>query len=100
MPHPKPLGMPHPKTIEANVPVPDIGGIISVYAFLQKDAPRFVPGYSICIAFVIMSILACCAYGGACWAQNRSRAANPNTSLTEAEKMDLGDMNPEYRYLL
>jgi MFS transporter, ACS family, DAL5 transporter family protein len=80
---------------------PDIGGIIAVYAFLAKDAPRFVPGYSICIAFVILSILACVAYGGACLWENKRRAAKPETrTLTEAEKLDLGDNNPEYRYLL
>ncbi|KAH7350211.1 pantothenate transporter liz1 [Plectosphaerella cucumerina] len=79
----------------------NIGGIIAVYAFLAKDAPRFVPGYSICIAFVILSILACVAYGGACLWENKRRAAKPETrTLTEAEKLDLGDNNPEYRYLL
>lgn len=81
--------------------MPDIGGIIAVYAFLAKDAPRFIPGYSISVAFVVLSMLAVVAYGGACWWENKRRAAKPDTgNLTEEEKMDLGDNNPEYRYLL
>ncbi|EFQ35628.1 major facilitator superfamily transporter [Colletotrichum graminicola M1.001] len=31
----------------------NIGGIVAVFAFLKKDAPRFIPGYSISISFAI-----------------------------------------------
>ncbi|KAL2754127.1 hypothetical protein ACRALDRAFT_1049627 [Sodiomyces alcalophilus JCM 7366] len=79
----------------------NIGGIIAVYAFLQTDAPRFITGYSICISFTILSIVACVVYGVGCWVANRNRDKNPiHRELTEEEKTDLGDMSPEYRYLL
>ncbi|EEY16792.1 MFS transporter prlL like protein [Verticillium longisporum] len=79
----------------------NIGGIIAVYAFLQKDAPKYITGYSICIAFTALSILACVVYGIACHAANRARNKTAGqTVLTEEEKTELGDMSPEYRYLL
>ncbi|KAK4549642.1 hypothetical protein LTR36_004943 [Oleoguttula mirabilis] len=79
----------------------NIGGIIAVFAFLSKDAPKYTTGYSICIAFTILSIVACIAYGIACYAANRKRERMAvDVGLTETEKTELGDMNPEYRYLL
>ncbi|KAF5018232.1 hypothetical protein F66182_9795 [Fusarium sp. NRRL 66182] len=79
----------------------NIGGIIAVYAFLQKDAPKFIPGYSICIAFTILSIISCFAYAFVVWRQNKKRDANPpQVELTNEEKAELGDNAPTYRYLL
>jgi MFS family permease len=79
----------------------NIGGIIAVYAFLSKDAPLYKPGYSICIAFICLSGVSCMAYFVACSWENRRRAKSPrNVGLTEYEKTELGDLNPEYRYLL
>ncbi|EMC97367.1 hypothetical protein BAUCODRAFT_33085 [Baudoinia panamericana UAMH 10762] len=79
----------------------NIGGIIAVFAFLAKDAPKYVTGYSICLAFTALSILACCVYGIACWSANRRRDKMPaDLGLTEYEKTEMGDMNPSYRYLL
>jgi MFS family permease len=79
----------------------NIGGIIAVYAFLKKDAPRYIPGYSISIAFVCLSALCCTLYFILCSLANRKRSkAVRDVSLTEYEKAELGDLNPEYRYLL
>ena len=79
----------------------NIGGIIAVFAFLKKDAPEYVTGYSICIAFTILSIVSCIVYGIACWSQNKQRDRTAvNVGLTEHEKTELGDMSPTYRYLL
>ena len=79
----------------------NIGGIIAVYAFLSKDAPKYITGYSICLSFCCLSILACTAYFFACLFQNRQRdKAVTNSSLTEYEKTEMGDMSPDYRYLL
>ena len=48
-----------------------------------------------------MSIIACIIYGFACWSANRSRDRTPvDVGLTDYEKTELGDQNPEYRYLL
>lgn len=79
----------------------NIGGIIAVFAFLKKDAPYYKPGYSICIAFVCLSGVSCIAYFTMCAWQNKRRAKSPrDVGLTEFEKTEMGDLNPEYRYLL
>lgn len=76
-------------------------GIISVYAFLEKDAPRYVPGYSIGIAFLCFTIISSTAYFVMCWSQNRKRQKSTHDlGLTEHEKTEMGDMSPDYRYLL
>ncbi|KAM0074168.1 High-affinity nicotinic acid transporter [Fusarium odoratissimum] len=79
----------------------NIGGIIAVYSFLAKDAPKFIPGYSICIAFTILSIIACLSYAAVILYENKKRDANPpQTELSNEEKAELGDNAPTYRYLL
>ncbi|KAF2797910.1 MFS general substrate transporter [Melanomma pulvis-pyrius CBS 109.77] len=79
----------------------NIGGIIAVFAFLKKDAPKYITGYSICVAFVCVSAVSCAVYGAMCLWQNRKRDRSVrDVGLTEYEKMELGDMSPEYRYLL
>lgn len=79
----------------------NIGGIIAVFAFLKKDAPKYIPGYSICIAFVCLSALSCTIYFALCMWANKSRDKSVrDVGLTEYEKTELGDLNPEYRYQL
>jgi len=76
-------------------------GIIAVYAFLAKDAPEYITGYSICLAFLAMAIVSCTLYFLACWWQNRQRDRMlTNLSLTEHEKTEMGDLSPDYRYQL
>jgi len=79
----------------------NIGGIIAVYSFLKKDAPKYTPGYSISIAFVCLSALSCALYFIMCSLANRKRNKSVrDVGLTEYEKTEMGDLNPEYRYLL
>lgn len=79
----------------------NIGGIIAVYAYLKKDAPKYTPGYSISIAFACLSFIASLLYLVMCWHQNRKRErAATNVGLTEYEKTEMGDLNPDYRYQL
>ncbi|KAF1849892.1 MFS general substrate transporter [Cucurbitaria berberidis CBS 394.84] len=79
----------------------NIGGIIAVYSFLPKDRPYYTPGYSISIAFVCLSALSCCTYFAMCMWQNRSRNKSVrDVGLTDYEKTELGDLSPDYRYLL
>lgn len=79
----------------------NIGGIIAVWAFLKKDAPKYIPGFSICIAFVCLSALSCTVYFFMCLWENRKRSKSVHdVGLTEYEKTELGDLNPEYRYQL
>ena len=79
----------------------NIGGIIAVFAFLKKDAPKYTPGYSISVSFVCLSALSCCVYFVMCIMQNRRKEKRAtDVGLTEYEKTELGDLNPEYRYQL
>ncbi|KAF1839119.1 MFS general substrate transporter [Decorospora gaudefroyi] len=79
----------------------NIGGIIAVYSFVPSDAPKYIQGYSICIGFVCLSALSCCLYFVMCSLANRKRSKSVrDVGLTEYEKTELGDMNPDYRYQL
>ncbi|KAL8789830.1 MAG: hypothetical protein Q9213_000898 [Squamulea squamosa] len=79
----------------------NIGGIIATYAFLPKDRPKFYrPGYAICISFICLSAASCIAYAASLVMQNRQRDKAPRSLLTEYEKTEKGDLNPEYRYSL
>lgn len=80
----------------------NIGGIIAVFAFVQKDAPRFTTGYSIGIAFACISALSCALYLVACIGQNRKKDRMPQQlgGMTVAEKAEMGDLSPDYRYQL
>ncbi|MCJ1375331.1 hypothetical protein MMC20_006566 [Loxospora ochrophaea] len=79
----------------------NIGGIIATYSFLSKDAPYYKQGYSICIGFVCLSAASCCIYFVAVLVQNKNRdRAAADIGLTEFEKTEMGDMSPDYRYLL
>merc|ERR1712000_187139 len=79
----------------------NIGGIIASYSFAATDAKTFFhKGYSICISFICLSAVSCICYFLACVSQNRSRAKSQDVGLTEYEKTELGDMSPDYRYML
>lgn len=80
----------------------NIGGIIATYAFISTDAVNFYHmGYSICLGFICLSAASCCIYAFAVVTQNRKRdRMTTNVGLTEYEKTELGDLSPDYRYLL
>ena len=80
----------------------NIGGIIATYSFLSSDAPKFVKGYSIALAFICLSALSCVAYFLAVSWENkkRDRGVDKHSSATEEEKKMLGDLSPDYRYFL
>ncbi|RYP59035.1 hypothetical protein DL771_011028 [Monosporascus sp. 5C6A] len=78
----------------------NIGGIIATYSFLSTDAPRFVKGYAIAISFTILSIIACTLYLISIMVENRKRAKSArNIGLSEYEKTEMGDLNPEFKYM-
>ncbi len=78
----------------------NIGGIIATFAFLQKDAPLYKPGYGICIGFICLSAASCMMYFVSVWRQNRQRAKSIDVGLTEYERAELGDLAATYRYQL
>lgn len=79
----------------------NIGGIIATYCFIATDAPKFTKGYAICIGFVLVSAISCCLYFAALVMENRRREkAVRDVGMTEYEKTELGDLNPDFRYML
>lgn len=80
-----------------------MGGIISPYCFLSKDAPEYHDGYIICIAFVCLSAATASIYLFGVWFDNvkREKAATSGTvaELSEGEEELMGDMAPSYRYV-
>ncbi|KAI1432345.1 MFS general substrate transporter [Xylaria sp. CBS 124048] len=78
----------------------NLGGIIATYLFLDSDAPNFTKGYAVCLGFVSLSAIASTLYLVSIHIENRRRAKMPtNIGLSEYEKTELGDRNPEYRYM-
>ncbi|EMR62219.1 putative mfs transporter protein [Eutypa lata UCREL1] len=78
----------------------NIGGIVATYSFLSGDAPRFTKGYAISLGFTALSIISCAIYLVSITVENRKRAkAARNVGLSEYEKTELGDLNPEFKYM-
>lgn len=82
--------------------LPLVGGIIASYSFLAKDAPEYKMGYSICLSFICLSMVSCIAYFlHMSWEnRRRDRAQDESAKLSIEEKQEMGDLNPDYRYLL
>ncbi|TRX94786.1 hypothetical protein FHL15_004247 [Xylaria flabelliformis] len=78
----------------------NLGGIIATYLFLDSDAPYFTKGFAVCLAFVVVSIAASTLYLISIHIENRKRAKTvTNIGLTEHEKTEMGDLNPEFKYM-
>ena len=73
-----------------------------MFAFLSKDAPKYILGYSICIAFIAVSLVANIIYFvGVSWEnrrRDRNAAKGAYDDLTHEDKKRMGDLNPDYRY--
>lgn len=84
----------------------NIGGIIATFSFTKDQIPTFYHrGYSICLGFICLSMAASTAYFVGIVIENRRRNkithnGEVGTGLSEYEKQELGDLNPEYRYML
>ncbi|KAI0887492.1 MFS general substrate transporter [Annulohypoxylon maeteangense] len=78
----------------------NIGGIIATFAFLSKDSPNFTKGYAICLGFTCISGIASLLYLLSIYTENqRRKKAVRDVGLSEYEKTELGDLNPEFRYM-
>ncbi|KAK4179648.1 putative transporter [Triangularia setosa] len=76
----------------------NIGGIIATYSFVGGD---FRKGYIICVSFICLSALSCIVYAVAIMAENQKKAKQTlDDGMTEQEKAELGDLNPEFKYML
>lgn len=79
-----------------------VGGIIATFAFLAKDAPKYTPGYSIGIGFICLSAFASTVYFVGLIIENkkRDRVAAEGVSVGKGENVMMGDLAPDYRYML
>ncbi|KAF8537512.1 major facilitator superfamily domain-containing protein [Trichophaea hybrida] len=80
----------------------NLGGIIATFLFLAEDAPYYVTGYSVCIAFAALTMVASTAYMlGIRW-ENRERDAGRGGVVvnSEEEEGEIGDMSRSFRYIL
>ena len=84
----------------------NLGGIIATFIFKNKKSEgthqKFTVGYSVCMGFCCLSFVSCIIYCLACWKENKDRRDGKvvRENLTDEERLELGDKNPEYRYLL
>ncbi|KAF9647072.1 MFS general substrate transporter [Thelephora ganbajun] len=78
----------------------NLGGFVATFTFLSQ-ASSFKNGYSVCIGFICLSFLANIVYFTGLVLENRRRDnSNEGASIPESEKQLMGDLNPDYRYML
>lgn len=83
----------------------NLNGIVSSNIYVSADSPRFLPGHSTVLAYMI-----CCLFGGSClmWSllrrENALRRAGKRDhwveGMTQREAEALGDMRPDFLYTL
>jgi len=78
------------------------GAIIATFSYLAEDAPKFIKGYSISLGFIGLSAVSSILYFFALISENRKRARglSEHSGKSPEEKASLGDLNPDYRYML
>ena len=68
----------------------NIGGFVAAWAFLDKDWPVFRNGFTICIAFQVVALLAAAGYATCVVLENKRRWFIDPAVLTEEEKDSVG----------
>ena len=56
------------------------GGIVATFSFLATDAPRYIKGYTICLAVTALGALAAVLYGLLIWRENKKLKATSEES--------------------
>lgn len=81
----------------------NIGGIISTFIFLSKDAPVFKPGLSTSLASCCFAILCSLAYWVAIRRLNKIKTTEAYmekfNAMDERLQIVAGDLNPKFKYL-
>lgn len=66
------------------------GGIVAVYLFLNGQGPLYVSGYSVCLGFLVLTMLLNAAYAGLCWKENKTKEkALASDAAGEGEEVGL-----------
>lgn len=87
----------------------NIAGIISSFTFVAADKPRYIRGYSILLAFMLFTGVMTTCYFLVVTRDNKRkdrgtykyvREPEKWEALSEGERAKMGDLAPDYRYLL
>lgn len=81
----------------------NMGGLISSFIFLNKDAPRYITGLSVSISSVVFAIISAFVYFFVCYRMNRIKKTEAYIqefeSMSERDQINAGDRNPKFVYL-
>lgn len=59
------------------------GGIVATFSFLAADAPRYIKGYTVCLAVEALGLVAAILYGLLIWRENKKlRTASEQREVT------------------
>ncbi|KAG6552270.1 hypothetical protein Mapa_006121 [Marchantia paleacea] len=82
----------------------NIQGVVSSNIYRARDAPHYLLGHTVVMVYLLVSVSACVVFWLALGAENRKRDRGERKyrikTGTEQEKLELGDMHPEFRYTL
>ena len=81
------------------VGIGNLGGIVAVYTFPSKDAPEYKLGYGLCIGLLSFSALCLGGLLIGYVAQNKKRAQQGITEVSDQEQVEKGDTVVTYRYM-
>ena len=75
---------------------------IATFSVVASDAPKYIRAYSLSLAFLGFTAICCTLYLFALISENRKRAKglSEHSGRSQEEKGELGDLNPDYRYML
>ena len=81
----------------------NIGGIVASFIFPNSDAPRYLKGFGICLAFVLLALIMCLVYCGyLAWLNKKKQTPEYRAAweqLDSREQIMKGDLNPDFKYL-
>lgn len=78
----------------------NLGGFVATFTFLSQTS-SFKTGYAVCVGFICLSFLANVIYFTGLVLENRRRDnSTDGVTIPESEKQRMGDLNPDYRYML
>lgn len=78
----------------------NLGGFVAIFTFLSQSS-SFKNGYAVCVGFICLSFFPNVMYFTGPVLENRRRDnSNEDATIPESEKQRMGDLNPDYRYML